>query len=326
MLLRRLYTLFTLLLCLFLAYTIASKNWLQTDLTALLPAEQQPDALLIAADQAGKTQLNTQIMLLAGSENAETAFQAAAEIAQQWRASGVFASVDSSITPDLDRMRADMQRLALAALPPEQAQLLLSNPKQYFQARAEDAANPFAAVSPLSLEQDWLGFGRFVAAKANPQSRLQWNMDNGMLFTEADGKTWVWLRGKLATGDNFSDNDKLLPLINNSRVIAQKHGAETLAAGGALFAAVSKSTAEAESRNMSIIGTLSTFALLLWVFPSARVLAGAAAGGRDAHRAGSGVGSVWASAYFNDCDWHELGRHVGGFSAALACAFYFQAA
>ena len=271
MLLRRLYTLFTLLLCLFLAYTIASKNWLQTDLTALLPAEQQPNALLIAADQAGEAQLNTQIVLLAGSENAETAFQAAAEIAQQWRASGVFASVDSSITPDLDRVRADMQRLALATLPPEQAQLLLSNPKQYFQTRAEDATNPFAAVSPLSLEQDWLGFGRFVAAKANPQSRLQWNMDNGMLFTEADGKTWVWLRGKLATGDNFSGNDKLLPLINNSRAIAQKHGAETLAAGGALFAAASKTTAEAESRNMSIIGTLSTFALLLWVFRSARV-------------------------------------------------------
>ena len=269
-LLRRLYTLFTLLLCLFLAYTLTTKNWLQTDLTALLPAEQQPDALLVAADQAGEAQLNTQIVLLAGSKNAERAFQAADEIAAQWRDSGVFAAVDSSITPDLDSVRADMQRLALATLPQEQANLLMDNPKQYFQARAEDAANPFA-VSPLSLEQDWLGFGRFVAAKANPQSRLQWNMDNGMLFTEADGKTWVWLRGRLKTGDNFSGNEKLLPLINESRAIAQKHGAETLAAGGALFAAASKTAAEAESQTMSMVGTLATFALLLWVFRSARV-------------------------------------------------------
>ena len=271
MLLRRLYTLFTLLLCLFLAYTLTTKNWLQTDLTTLLPAEQQPDALLVAADQAGEAQLNTQIILLAGSGNAEQAFQAADEIAAQWRDSGVFAAVDSSITPDLDSVRADMQRLALATLPQEQAQLLADNPKQYFQTRAEDAANPFAAVSPLSLEQDWLGFGRFVAAKANPQSRLQWNMDNGMLFTEADGKTWVWLRGHLKTGDHFSGNDKLLPLINDSRAIAQKHGAETLSAGGALFAAASKTAAEAESRTMSMVGTLATFALLLWVFRSARV-------------------------------------------------------
>ena len=271
MLLRRLYTLLTLLLCLFLAYTVATRNWLQTDLTTLLPAEQQPDALLVAADKAGEAQLNEQIVLLAGSANAEHAFQAADAIAAKWRESGVFESVDSSITPDLDSVRADMQRLALATLPQEQARLLVDNPKQYFQARAEDAANPFAAMSPLSLEQDWLGFGRFVAAKANPQSRLQWNMDNGMLFTEADGKTWVWLRGRLKTGDHFSGNDKLLPLINDSRAIAQKHGAETLAAGGALFAAASKTAAEAESRTMSMVGTLATFALLLWVFRSARV-------------------------------------------------------
>ena len=271
MLLRRLYTLFTSLLCLFLIHSVTAKPWLQTDLAALLPAEQQPDALLVAADKAGEAQLNGQIVMLTGSANAETAFQAAAEIAGKWRESGVFAEVDSSVMPDLDSVRADMQRLALATLPQEQARLLVDNPKQYFQARAEDAANPFAAMSPLSLEQDWLGFGRFVAAKANPQSRLQWNMDNGMLFTEADGKTWVWLRGRLKTGDHFSGNDRLLPLINDSRTIAQKHGAETLAAGGALFAAASKTAAEAESKAMSIAGTLATFALLLWVFRSARV-------------------------------------------------------
>ena len=271
MLLRRLYTLFTALLCLFLIHTVTAKPWLQTDLTALLPTEQQPDALLVAADKAGEAQLNGQIVMLTGSANAETAFQAAAEIASKWRESGVFAEVDSSVMPDLDSVRADMQRLAQATLPQEQARLLFQEPKRYFQTRAEDAANPFAAVSPLSLEQDWLGFGRFVAAKANPQSRLQWNMDNGMLFTEADGKTWVWLRGRLKTGDNFSGNEKLLPLINKSRAIAQKHGAETLAAGGALFAAASKTAAEAESRTMSMVGTLATFALLLWVFRSARV-------------------------------------------------------
>ena len=271
MLLRRLYTLFTALLCLFLIHTVTTKPWLQTDLAALLPAEQQPDALLVAADKAGEAQLNGQIVMLTGSANAETAFQAAAEIAGKWRESGVFAEVDSSVMPDLDSVRADMQRLAQATLPQEQARLLFQEPKRYFQTRAEDAANPFAAVSPLSLEQDWLGFGRFVAAKANPQSRLQWNSDNGMLFTESDGKTWVWLRGKLAADTRFAGNGTLLPLIRDSRAIAQKHGAETLSAGGALFAAASKTAAEAESKAMSIAGTLATFALLLWVFRSARV-------------------------------------------------------
>ena len=72
---RRAYTVLTALLTLFLIYTVSTQNWLQTDLTALLPSEQQPDALLTAADKAGEEQLNTQVILLAGSKDAETAFQ-----------------------------------------------------------------------------------------------------------------------------------------------------------------------------------------------------------------------------------------------------------
>ena len=267
-LLRRLYTVLTALLAVFLVYTVFTQNWLQTDLTALLPSEQQPDALLTAADKAGEAQLNTQVVLLAGSKDAETAFQTASQIAGVWRKSGVFEQVDSSVTPDLDKVRADMRKLGLAMLPREEARLLYEQPQAYFQARAEAAANPFAAPSPLPLEQDWLGFGRFAAGKVNPQSRLQWDMDNGMLFAEDNGKTWVFLRGRLAGGDNFSGNDALLPLMAQSRRIATDNGAETLTAGGALFAAVSKAAAEKESRLMSAVGLGLTFALLLWVFRS----------------------------------------------------------
>ena len=268
---RRAYTVLTALLTLFLIYTVSTQNWLQTDLTALLPSEQQPDALLTAADKAGEEQLNTQVILLAGSKDAETAFQTTSEIAALWRKSGVFEQVDSSVTPDLDKVRKDIGKLGLALLPNEQVRLLFEHPQAYFQARAEAAVNPFAAPSPLSLEQDWLGFGRFAAGKANPQSRLQWDMDNGMLFAEDNGKTWVFLRGRLAGGDNFSGNDALLPLMAQSRRIAADNGAETLTAGGALFAAVSKAAAEKESRLMSAAGLGLTFALLLWVFRSGRV-------------------------------------------------------
>ena len=270
---RHLYTAFMLLLCLFLAYMLAAKNWLQTDLTALLPQEQQPDVVLQAADAANEAQLNTQVVLLAGSADAEKAFQAAAEIADLWRKSGVFAEVDSSISPDLEQVRGDMQRLGLAVLPREQRQQLFEDPQQYFRQRAEAAVNPFAAPSPLSLEQDWLGFGRFVGERAQPQSRLQWNADNGMLFTEDEaGKTWVWLRGKLPQTNNIANgSEDLLPLLQQSREQAAKAGAETLSAGGAVYAAASKAAASKESRLMSAAGLLLTFTLLLWVFRSARV-------------------------------------------------------
>lgn len=270
---RRIYTAFTALACLFLIYTFAAKNPLQTDLNALLPADRQPDALLAAADKAGEKQMNTQIVLLAGSADTETAFQTASDIADLWRKSGIFAAVDSNITPDLAQVRTDMQRLGAAVLPDEQRRLLYEQPQAYFQARAEAAVNPFAAPSPLSLEQDWLGFGRFVAGKVNPQSRLQWNMDNGMLYTEdSGGKTWVWLRGRLKEGDSFSGNDALLPLMVQSRKLAADKGAETLSAGSALFAAASKAAAEKESKIMSAAGVLLTLALMFWVFHSGRVL------------------------------------------------------
>ena len=268
-LLNRLYTALILFLTLFLVYAFASQTRIQTDLTALLPSEQQPDALLTAADKTAEAQLNSQVILLAGSTDAETAFQTASQIADAWRKSGIFEQVDSSMTPNLDKVRADMQNLSLAVLPQDEIRLLFEQPQAYFQARAEAAANPFAAPSPLSLEQDWLGFGRFVADKANPQSRLQWDMDNGMLFAEDKGKTWVFLRGRLAGGDQFSGNDALLPLMAQSRQIASENGAETLSAGGALFAAVSKAAAEKESRLMSMVGLGLTFALLLWVFRTA---------------------------------------------------------
>ena len=270
---RHLYTAFIVLVCLFLAYTLVAKNWLQTDLTALLPQEQQPNAALLAADAAHEAQLNSQVVLLAGSADAEKAFQTASELAGLWRQSGVFAEVDSSLSPNLEQIRHDMQRLGLAVLPPDQRRLLFEEPKRYFQERAEAAVNPFAAPSPLSLEQDWLGLSRFVTERAQPQSRLQWNADNGMLFTEdADGKTWVWLRGKLPETNNLANgSERLLPLLQQSRELAAKAGVETLSAGGALYAAASKADAERESKLMSTAGLLLTFALLLWVFRSVRV-------------------------------------------------------
>ena len=269
---RRTYTALMVLLLGFLVYSFAATSWLQTGLTALLPQEEQPDALLLAADAANEKQLNAQVVMLAGSSDAETAFQTASDIAGQWRQSGVFAEVDGSITPDLAQVRADMQTLALAVLPPEQRRLLFEQPEHYFQARAEAAVNPFAAPSPLPLEQDWLGFGRFVAERARPQSRLQWNADNGMLFVEDGGKTWVMLRGRLPDANHVANaSEGLLPLLEKSRKLAAERKVDTLSAGGAVFAAAAKAQAQRESKLMSAAGLLLTFSLLLWVFRSVRV-------------------------------------------------------
>ncbi|STZ75711.1 MMPL family transporter [Bergeriella denitrificans] len=269
---RRAYSAVILLLALFLAYTLAVKPWLQTDLTALLPQEQQPDAVLVAADKAAGQQLESQVVLLAGSPDAEKAFQAAEEIASLWTQSGVFEEVESRTAPDLAALRGEIADLGLATLPQAQRTMLFEEPEAYFRTRAEAAVNLFADPSPVPLEQDWLGFGRFVPEKANPYGRLQWHAGNGMLYSETeDGMTWVWLRARLPEAGRLDDKGKLLPLLAQSRALAAENGADVLAAGGALFAAASKAGAERESRIMSTAGLLLTFTLLLWVFRSLRV-------------------------------------------------------
>ncbi|MFV2029740.1 MMPL family transporter [Neisseria sp. S1] len=258
----------------FLTYMLAARSWLQTDLSALLPQEQAQDVLLQAADRVSEAQLNGQVVLLVGSSDADKAFQTASELAQSWRSSGIFEAVDSEITPDLEQVRSDTAKLGLAVLPLHVRRLLFDDPKAYFKERAQDAVNPFAAPSPLPLDEDWLGFGRFTMTQAAPQSRLQWHAASGMLFTEGeDGKTWVWLRGRLPKNNDIVNASADLPkLLKESRALAAKQQAEVLSAGGAVFAATAKKDAERESRLMSTAGLGLTLALLLWVFRSGRVL------------------------------------------------------
>ncbi|UOO81099.1 hypothetical protein LVJ83_08935 [Uruburuella testudinis] len=272
---RVIYTFFIALAAVFVCYTLAARPWLQTGLTALLPQEQRPDVLLQAADKANEAQANGQVVLLAGSAEADKAFQTASDIAALWRKSGLFAAVDSEIMPDLAQVRTEAAQLGLAALPAAERALLMEDAAQYFQIRAQDAANPFATTSPLPLDQDWLGFGRFSLAQAQPQSRLQWDAEHGMLFTEDErGHTWVWLRGRLRGQNSVADaGADLLPLLQQSRALAEKQGVQSLSAGGAVFAAAAKAAAERESRLMGAAGLGLTLALLLWVFRSGRVLA-----------------------------------------------------
>lgn len=268
---RWIYGLLTVLCVAFLGYSLSVGNRLQTDLTTLLPEQNQIDKVLKHADASNEKQLNTQVILLAGSTQSEKAFESIEKIAELWQKSGIFQAVDSQIVPDWTQMQADIQDLRLATLPEEQANLLIHDPKAYFQHYAEYIVNPFGQTSGLSLEQDWLGLGRFVGEQARASSHLQWNAENGLLFVEdKQGKTWVYLRGVLP--EKHINGEKLLHLLAESRVIAQQNDAEILQAGGAIFASLTKQQAEKESQIMSLLGLGLTFALLWWAFRSWRVL------------------------------------------------------
>ena len=267
-----LYALFLITTLVTLGYLVKKGDWLQTDLRTLLPQEQGWTDLQIQVDQHQEALLNQQVIVLIGHQDPQTAFQLNEDIAQQWRQSGLFTQVNDKMQPNLTTLREEIKQLRLATLPQGIRQQLLNNPQTYFQHYAEQITNPFAQTNLLSLEQDWLGFGRFVLAQAQSQSRVQWNAENGMLHVVEKEKTWVLLRGVLAQGSLINPSLKLTALLTENRKQVEADHGQMLATGAALFAAQAKMKAERESTLMSLLGVSLTLLLLLTTFRTLRVL------------------------------------------------------
>lgn len=247
-------------------------QWLETDLHALLPQESRWNDLLFIADRLQEERLNRQIVTLIGHADPQAAFQIAEKINGHWITSGLFLRINSKIQPDLTRLREEIRLLKSAVLPESVRQELLENPKVYFQTYAEQLVNSFAQNNLLPLEQDWLGFGRFVLPQSQQLSNMQWNPQNGFVSVESEGKTWVLLIAQLKNGEMLDVNNKLLPLMTRSRQIAEQFRASMISAGTSLFSATAKQQAEKESRWMSLAGVGMTLLLLLTIFRSLRVL------------------------------------------------------
>lgn len=263
--LAKIYALLLVAVMIWLVGQFVNHSPIQTQLTALLPQSAQSEVIQ-TVEKYQENQLNQQIIILIGADDSERAFQAAEQRLILWQNNGLFAKVDGKINPDLSQLRQSLHTLGAATLPAEQIQQLYENPKQYFIERAEVAANPFSG-SLLSLTDDWLGFSRFVLQKQANQ--VHWHSEHAMLYAEFNGKTWVWLRAKL---NNHQPNPMLLNWWQQEKKIAQSNHYEFVASGGALFAADAKQSAERESSVMSGVGLTLTFALLLAVFRSWRVL------------------------------------------------------
>ncbi|WP_268741571.1 hypothetical protein [Avibacterium sp. 21-586] len=255
-----------------LAVFIWRGNWLQTDLQALLPKDQQWQAVQQQVDKQQEQQLNRKIIALVGSLQAHQALQLSQQIAQRWRESGLFSQVASEFQPDLNQLREGVKALAFATLPANIQTQLIQQPHQYFQQYAQQISNPFTAQSLLPLDQDWLGFGRFTLAQAQPQSNVQWQAESGALTVNEQGKTWVLLQGELTPQNWLTPPLALQQLIAQNQHLVQEQGAEMAITGASLFALQAKQGAEQESQLMSGFGIGLTLILLLMVFRSLRVL------------------------------------------------------
>lgn len=243
---------------------------IQTDMAALLPHDEGESALWQAADAWAQRQMNAQILVLVGADDEAQALTLAQDVAKTWRASGQFMAVDAEIAPNVDEWREMANQLGVATLPAQERTWLLNEPLRYFEARAEAIVNPFAG-GVLPLEQDWLGFGGLALARQSAGSTMQWDAASGLLYTQYNGKTWVWLRARLPQQSQLGQVH-LLEMVNASREHVAGQGGELLVSGGALFAQYAKQQAERESTVMSVLGLGLTLLFLTWALRSLRVL------------------------------------------------------
>ena len=265
-----LYAVFILFVSLLFGYFVKQGNWLQTDLHTLLPSQQEWADVQVLADQQQEKQLNSQIIALIGHPDEKQAFQLTDHIAQTWRSSKLFSHITDRIQPNLTELQQDIQLVAFATLPQTVREQLINDPKGYFQQYAEDIVNPFKRNNLLSLEQDWLGFGRF--AQQTQQGNVQWHAENGMLTVNQDNMTWVLLRAELQQNDFINPSENLTALLTENRQYLTQSGAQFKITGSALFAADAKQKAEKESTLMSVLGVSLTLLLLLIVFRTPRIL------------------------------------------------------
>ena len=264
-----LYAVFILFVSLLFGYFVKQGNWLQTDLHTLLPSQQEWADVQVLADQQQEKQLNSQIIALIGHPDEKQAFQLTDHIVQTWRSSKLFSHITDRIQPNLTELQQDIQLVAFATLPQTVREQLINDPKGYFQQYAEDIVNPFKRNNLLSLEQDWLGFGRFT--QQTQQGNVQWHAENGMLTVNQDNMTWVLLRAELQQNDFINPSENLTALLTENRQYLTQYGAQFKITGSALFAADAKQKAEKESTLMSVLGVSLTL-LLLIVFRTPRIL------------------------------------------------------
>ena len=115
----------------------------ETGMQSLVPASHAVDEAELRAEAQGERLLNQQMVLLVGAPDARQAAATAEELAQRWRASGLFAEVREKLLPDLSVLQKQLSPLQLALMPTDVLDQLRTDPAAYFLQRAQDrSADP----------------------------------------------------------------------------------------------------------------------------------------------------------------------------------------
>ncbi|WP_028943942.1 MMPL family transporter [Pseudomonas vranovensis] len=245
---------------------------LNADLMTLVPGDAQ-DPLVQRAEQRMQEPLNSEMLVLVGHPQREQAIALARQLGEQWQASGVFNKVQWNVQADLQAVREQLLQGRLAMLSPTDRQVLTDDPQAFVEQRVQSLYDPFAGISLVPSQDDWLGLAARIQSSQPRPASVQLDTASGTLLAEADGQTWVLLRAH-TQGNAF---DVKLPLqvaglLDDSRRQATRQGAQLLAASGLLYAANGQRQASQEITWVGGGATVGIVLLLLLAFRRLRVL------------------------------------------------------
>ena len=272
---RRLPWLFLSLLLAVVA--LAAWQWrdgapLSANLMELVPGTN-PDALELRAEQRMQEPLNREMLVLVGHADRQQALAMARQLGEQWRASGLFETVQWNLQADLPALRTQLLQGRLAMLSADDRQLLSEHPDVFIQQRVQALFDPFNGFTLVPSQDDWLGLTGRIQNSQPKHGAVQLDIGSGALVADADGKSWVMLRAR-TTGNAFDMNLPLqvADLLQHSREQAAQSDVQLLAASGLLYAANGQQQA---TREMTWVGggaTVGILLLLLLAFRRWRVL------------------------------------------------------
>ncbi|MDY0206287.1 MAG: hypothetical protein RBR82_06630 [Pseudomonas sp.] len=231
------------------------------------------DPLQAFAQQRMQEPLDRELIVLLRHPDGAHASQVFAEqLAQQWRASGIYQRVDSQLTLDIAAVRQQLLADRSNLLPLAVRQQLAAQPELYFQQRLAELFDPLNGFAPVSPEQDWLGLTAKIQKNTQFDSRVQVD-SSGYLFVEQADQHWLLLRAR--THDSAFSGSVALQVaeqVQQARTTLVAEGGELLASSGLLFAAQGKTQAAGEMQWLGGLSLLGSLLLIVALWRSASSL------------------------------------------------------
>jgi predicted exporter len=247
-----------------------TKDWLETDFLALLPATEQKPEIAKVTKQRNEL-MARKVIWLTGAATSQAAIGQAQQLKQQLQQSGLFNRIVLEFPGQ--NYRESYQHTfpyRYQLLDPQTKLALTVNPKDLIAQNMEILYSPIGQMQSTDLERDpLLLFSRYF----NAQNPLKLNVEHDVVILHDEQTFWALLLTDLQDSSNKLDKlETLLDLAGNAQSQAHASGGNLMVSGLPLFTAVGSQSAKQEISTVGIGSSVGIVLLMLLTFRSPRPL------------------------------------------------------